>query len=406
MRVLYISYDGMTDNLGQSQVLPYLKKLSKKGVQFDLISLEKSAHAAEVEKINEICGAHGIQWHPLTYESRIPVFSAVRNYQKLKKKALALSKQHNFDATHCRSDIPGLIGYQLQQQSGIRFLFDMRGFWADERVEGKIWNLKHPLFKMIYSYFRKKEKQFFERADAVVSLTEKGKKIIEENDAFGKTTAPITVIPCCVDLEKFDPDVIEESKVQEIRKTMKLSAETVVFGYVGSIGTWYMLDEMLAFYAVQRKKHKQSSFFFLSGEPADTILRAAKKWGIPESEIIVKRVTHTAVPVYTSLFDLALFFIRPTFSKSASSPTKQGELMAMGIPVICNAGVGDTDHIIVSSQAGMVLPDLDQQTMEKCIFDPSQFSAKQIRAGAEEWFSLDKGAEKYYQVYQSMLRKN
>ena len=38
--ILYLSYDGMTDPLGQSQVLPYLAGLSKKGFRFHLISFE------------------------------------------------------------------------------------------------------------------------------------------------------------------------------------------------------------------------------------------------------------------------------------------------------------------------------------------------------------------------------
>ena len=41
MKVLYISYDGMTDPLGQSQVLPYLCGLSKSGYQFTILSFEK-----------------------------------------------------------------------------------------------------------------------------------------------------------------------------------------------------------------------------------------------------------------------------------------------------------------------------------------------------------------------------
>ena len=41
-QVLYISYDGMTDPLGQSQVIPYIEGLSKLGYQFTLISFEKT----------------------------------------------------------------------------------------------------------------------------------------------------------------------------------------------------------------------------------------------------------------------------------------------------------------------------------------------------------------------------
>ena len=39
--VLYVSYDGMTDNLGQSQVIPYLKGLRKKGYAVHILSCEK-----------------------------------------------------------------------------------------------------------------------------------------------------------------------------------------------------------------------------------------------------------------------------------------------------------------------------------------------------------------------------
>ena len=54
----------------------------------------------------------------------------------------------------------------------------MRGFWADERVDGKIWDLKNPVFKSIYNFFKKKEKQYFSQSDAIVSLTENGKQEI------------------------------------------------------------------------------------------------------------------------------------------------------------------------------------------------------------------------------------
>ena len=38
MRALYISYDGMTDPLGRSQVLPYLEGLAKRGHEITLVS--------------------------------------------------------------------------------------------------------------------------------------------------------------------------------------------------------------------------------------------------------------------------------------------------------------------------------------------------------------------------------
>ena len=39
---LYLSYDGISDPLGQSQVLPYLKGLARLGHKIHLISFEKN----------------------------------------------------------------------------------------------------------------------------------------------------------------------------------------------------------------------------------------------------------------------------------------------------------------------------------------------------------------------------
>src|SRR3569832_236165 len=41
-RVLFVSYNGMLDPLGQSQVLPYLRELAKRGVRFTLLSFERA----------------------------------------------------------------------------------------------------------------------------------------------------------------------------------------------------------------------------------------------------------------------------------------------------------------------------------------------------------------------------
>src|SRR5919108_5427176 len=71
-RVLYISYNGMLDPLGQSQVIPYLKELSKRGAQFTLLSFER-AHAFTLEgkeksaELRRELAANNIDWRRLRY---------------------------------------------------------------------------------------------------------------------------------------------------------------------------------------------------------------------------------------------------------------------------------------------------------------------------------------------------
>src|SRR5581483_10245831 len=61
--ILYISYDGLTDQLGQSQILPYLQGLSAKGFSITVISCEKpSAYNKHVKEIKKITESAGINW--------------------------------------------------------------------------------------------------------------------------------------------------------------------------------------------------------------------------------------------------------------------------------------------------------------------------------------------------------
>ncbi len=395
----------MTDSLGQSQVLPYLQKLSKRGCEFHIISLEKEHNFQEnKDEIRNLCDKYSITWHPVPYASKVPVLSAFRNYKVLKSKAISLQKEVSFDIAHCRSDIPGMIGLHLQKRWGIKFIFDMRGFWADERVEGGIWNKTNPVFNILYHYFKKVETKLFKEANAIVSLTEKGKEIISQMPTLKGANLEITVIPCCVDLDSFSKERIDLAKHKALRSTLKINEKSTIIGYLGSIGTWYMLEEMVMFYAEIRKNLEQPVFFFLSGESEENIMRVAAKYNIPKSEVIVKKSRHSDVPLYASLFDYAIFFIRPTFSKSASSPTKQGELMALQIPIICNSGVGDTDEIINRYQAGEVIDELSELSFSQINLDKIKFDPKTARQGAEEWFSLEKGSERYFKIYQRILK--
>lgn len=406
MKVLYISYDGMTDSLGQSQVLPYLKELSKRGCEFHILSLEKEDKFNQYKSSIQLdCDKAKIKWRPLIYSSKIPIMSAYTNFKKLKREALKLHDEVNFDIVHCRSDIPGIIGHHLKKKKNVKFLFDMRGFWADERVEGNIWNKSNPIFSLLYGYFKKKETTLFREADAIISLTKKGKEIITNMHALSNYELDINVIPCCVDLNSFHKPEINDADKETLKLELNIQPDTTVIGYLGSIGTWYMLDEMLHFYAIQRNKLKQSVFLFVSGEPKESIQQKAKKYDIPLEEIIVKSTSHDGVPLHVSLFDYSLFFIRPTFSKSASSPTKQGELMAMEVPIICNSGVGDTDEIIHRYNAGAVLNRLSQEEFEAFDLNTTEFNAADSRSGAEEWFSLTKGSESYLSVYKRITKK-
>ncbi|MCH2231483.1 MAG: glycosyltransferase [Crocinitomicaceae bacterium] len=392
----------MTDPLGQSQVLPYLKGLTEKGYEFHLISFEKDDKFKRHKKhIQSICDESGIVWHPQDYRNEGGLKKTIRQVRKMKKVANYLHQKHRFDIVHCRSYISALIGMKMKQNHGVKFIFDMRGFWADERIDGGIWNLNNKLYKTIYNYFKRKEIQFFNHSDYTISLTENGKNEICSWPKI-KEDIKIKVIPCCVDLNKFDPKKIDQTHIDERKLELGFSSKDYVLGYVGSIGTWYMLDEMMDYFKVLSAKKENTKFLFVSGESKEKIIAVAKEKGICENELEVISVLHHEVPLHISLFDASIFFIRATYSKKASSPTKQGEIMAMGVPLVCNSGVGDTDEIVRRYNAGNVINKFNEEAYASNIIDASTFDTEKIKAGADSYFSLTEGVERYAEVYKSV----
>ncbi len=76
--VLYLSYDGLTDQLGQSQILPYLCGLSARGFSITIVSFEKPERfATGRQEIETLCTSNGLRWVPLLYHRRPPVLSTL-----------------------------------------------------------------------------------------------------------------------------------------------------------------------------------------------------------------------------------------------------------------------------------------------------------------------------------------
>lgn len=403
---LYISYDGMTDPLGQSQVLPYLVGMTKNNIKFHLISFEKEErYKKNAKTIETICEKAGIAWHPMMYTKKPPLLSTMYDLMRMKRLAKRLQQHHLFEIVHCRSYIAALVGLTLKNEFATKFVFDMRGFWADERIDGGIWNLKNPVFNMVYKFFKKKEILFLKRADHVISLTYTGKEEIESWFRAEEDKPKITVIPCCADLNLFNPSAISTTDQNSLKQALNISEEAYILGYIGSIGTWYLLEEMLNYFHLLLQKNPRAIFLFVTQENPDKIIQVANMLDIPEEKLRITACNHEKVPLHISILSAAIFFIRPSYSKKASSPTKLGEIMAMGIPVICNSGVGDTDTIVSSFKAGKLfdLKDLKSLTPEETI--EISFEEKQAKHGAQSYFGLENGVQKYLHVYNDILSK-
>ncbi|MFT7233075.1 MAG: glycosyltransferase involved in cell wall biosynthesis [Cyclobacteriaceae bacterium] len=396
--ILYLSYDGLTDQLGQSQVLPYILGLCEMGYSFHIVSFEKPEKYRENrDTIHQIIYDRPIVWHPLIYHKKPPLLSTLFDLIRMQRKALWLVKSQNIGLIHCRSYLAGLTGLKLKRKLNVKFLFDIRGFWADERIDGGIWSITHPVYRRVYNYFKKQEIRMMQEADHIISLTQAGQKEIVSGNLFrGKVAGipadKITVIPCAVDLKLFDPTKISAEDRDVLRESLGLERARHILVYLGSIGTWYLLKEMLLYFKQFAKESPGSYFLFVTKDDPIVIWSKVKELGLESSQIIISSASRKEVPLYLSIASLGIFFIKPSYSKKASSATKMGEMLAMGLPIITN-DIGDIRYI-KNPQISIV----DFETLK---IDKDTTTGENIGL---EYFELANGVASYEIVYSNLLK--
>jgi glycosyltransferase involved in cell wall biosynthesis len=395
--IIYLSYDGLTDPLGQSQILPYIYGLNKSSrLKFTIISFEK---LKRIEKLEKELSNNNINWHHLRYTKKPPLLSTIWDIYKLKTLLLKIIKKDAVNLIHSRSYITSLVSLALKKKYKIPFIFDMRGFYADERVDGKIWDLNSFIYRIIYKYFKVKEKEFMRFSNHIISLTNSGKKEIESWNLPNQ--APITIIPCCTDANLF-----QRKNIFYLRKELAIKPEDLVISYVGSIGTWYMLDEMLLFFKALILKKKHAKFLLITREDPEKIYLKAAEFNINNESIIVQSSDREMMPSYIGVSDFSIFFILPAYSKKASSPTKMGEIMNLGIPIICNSGVGDVDEIMGNILPKLLVNDFNNKEYNRVIdfiLNEFKLDSKKIIQISHNYYSLNKGVNKYLDIYNKIL---
>jgi glycosyltransferase involved in cell wall biosynthesis len=394
--VLYITYDGLTDPLGQSQILAYLKRLGKENRIVILSFEKKESFNKESGIIQEIIDQNNLIWMPTWYTPTPPIFSTLYDIRKGLRLAMKLHREYQFQLVHCRGYIPSIIGRELKSKFGLKFIFDMRGWWADEKKESGFWSKK--IYQPVYNYFKKLERKFFRDADYSVSLTYKGKEEIEKQNLAPSNK--IGVIPTCVDFEIFKP--WDSAFRRQMRRQLGIDDSEKVFVYSGSLGGNYdpqiLIDVFKSFQGV----YAESYLLILSKDQLSNELRSQfSSRGI--HRMAIYNMPFTKVTDYLRCADAGFIYYKMSFSVIGRSPTKLGEYWASGIPVVAFEGIGDLDYILkIYPDSGILLSKNKSKWPEemKLLSFPAPM---QLRNYSEDYFHVNKGVLFYQNVYQSLV---
>jgi glycosyltransferase involved in cell wall biosynthesis len=383
----------MLEPLGESQVLAYLKDLGANR-RIHLISFEKLAdweNVNERECLANNIAAAGIVWHPLRYHKSPSALATTWDIFCGISLGLWLVLRYRIGVVHARSYVPSVMALTIKRLASVKYIFDMRGFWADERVDGGLWAPSGRMYRLAKGF----ERRFLLSADHVVSLTHAAVREMKCFDYLQNRMPAITVIPTCANLTHFKPLPRDRA------------SGCLVIGYVGTVGTWYLFDEVVRCFALLLTLRPDAKFLIVNRNEHAYIRERLDVAGITYSAVELIVATHAEVPKLMSRIDAGIFFIKPVFSKQASAPTKLAEFLGCGIPCLSNAGVGDMAEVLEKDQVGLAITSFDDEAMLAALkqlinlIDDPESSARCV-ASARKHFSLDAGVQLYDEIYKKL----
>jgi glycosyltransferase involved in cell wall biosynthesis len=406
---LYICYFGLREPLVQTQVLPYLRELIKDGIEVTLLTFEpdlkNSWDESAANAARDELAAVGIDWHATGYHKRPSVPATAYDVLNGARIVRRLLNRKKFDVIHGRTLLGVLIGAigRRSSRSKPKLIYDMRGFFAEEYTDAGIW----PVNGSLYRTAKRVDRWGMEQADGFVVLTEKARSILfpgSEKTGFDGLGRPVEVIPCCIDSRRFET-ITEETRAAA-RDRLGAKGRHVI-AYVGSFGGWYMTDEMIEFFKTARELEPETFILVLTQRDANAVRAKLVENGIGPDDMFVDSVSPENVPDYLSAADVAISFIKPCYSKQASSPTKIAEYLACGLPVISNTGIGDLDTQITEDGVGVLIDSFTPDTFETALQHIKALGDVRTRciAAARSRFDLvEVGGKRYRRLYKRLLQ--
>ncbi len=392
-KVLYIVYWGAGEPLGQSLVIPSVKRLAQLGADLTLITFEKTADLDREnysDRIQTDLESDAVKWLPLRYHRSPKIPATLFDIAQGVIRSLAMRWSRRFDVVHARTFVGGLIGLVVAPLIGARFVYHNEGFYPDEQVDGGVWregDIVHRVAKWL-------ELRMYVKADGIVALSHRAKLAIESLVARPNRKPDVIVVPSCVDLNFFRSSD-SEKHVQNGRLRLV---------YSGSVGGRYLLDKIGTFVSVAAQEHGNVHLDVLTRGDRNLVSAMLTAGGLSETLWSSEAVSFSEMPRHLSGHSAGLLFWPSGLSEHGTSPTKVGEYWAMGLPVVSTPNVSDVEQIIRSERVGVIVREHSQAAYREALQELRELLddedlASRCRKAAETHYQLDSACQSQVALY-------
>jgi glycosyltransferase involved in cell wall biosynthesis len=207
---LYICYFGVNEPLVQTQVLPYLRELASAGINLHLLTFEprlrETWDQVQLKHQEKQLRQQGIFWAYLPYHKRPSLLATLYDIVAGARFIVCLARREGIRVLHARAHMPLAMALLAQRFVRAKLLFDIRGLMAEEYADAGIWSYNSMRFRLVKFL----ERAGIRRADQIVVLTNRLRDWLVAHNL--KPGGQIEVIPCCVELARFDQTVAQSAE--------------------------------------------------------------------------------------------------------------------------------------------------------------------------------------------------
>jgi glycosyltransferase involved in cell wall biosynthesis len=346
--VLFVAHGSVLVNGGyRTRIISELRALAGYGRRLALLSfeqkevLEQHGNAiAELERELRACDI-GFVYRP------IPSFTASAAVKARAARYVAfeigrVSREWHATVLHAEGHAAAYRAVWAAKASHMKMVLDVHGAHAAEKAYalGDSSSCRRQLSFLI-------DHAIVHRSDGLIFVSEAMAKYYRPY-----FHGPATVVPCCVDTTRFRYDpALRAAKRAELGL-----GERLVVVYNGSLFLpWDEPSDLFKTFRAIRSQQPAAFLLLLSGDAPDRVRALALAEGIDPANFRVQSLPHDKVPEWLVSADVGLLLRRASLVNRVSSPTKVGEYLACGVPIVISDEVGDFSGIVQRENLGICL---------------------------------------------------
>jgi glycosyltransferase involved in cell wall biosynthesis len=373
MRVLVLTDNDITSENGyRVRVLSEVAELVKNGVQVVVLSF-LDVH----QLIPRVRGAVAFVRHLRTIGCEVCLVAVFPNFRKhlllelnTAYKAywlMRVLRKYHADLIHSHGNTAANLAAMKSPSHSLATVFDMHGAVPEEA--------KFSLPDM-FERAERMEAGALNGSDAVISVSDSLRRYWQNKHTGARPKS--LIVPCAVDTSLF---AFNQAYRDELRSKWRIRGGDTLFVYSGTDQHYQQINQIAhVFGRVLVHLPLSRILFLVPSRNRVSVERTLQKNGVPSSSYLIKSVHHNQIPAFLSAADLGFLLRRDLKLNHVASPTKFGEYLACGVPVIASPYVDSVRDAITSGCIGHLFKEDDPN----CLKDLVRFTMD-VMAHRDEW---------------------